>query len=290
MEEHDTQLSQAYRDAHHPAPSPALDARILDAARRAVTKPTPPRRPAWFAWAVPFSTVAVLVLGITLLFEIQRQAPEVMESPTAIPPARLDRVPPASMPADAGPTTATGAAKQARPPFEKQGRIRPEEKETVRVPERTAPASDGASDGEAAGGASVPRASPFPGAALQTLPPPPPPAARIEAPPASVPGPAAAQAAAETNASLAGRSADRSASPSEAAAMVPERASAPATGRALETRKAGPVTESPEKMLETIRRLMREGRLDEARRALDTLRRTYPGYVLPEDMQALSTR
>ncbi|MBK6744419.1 MAG: hypothetical protein IPG66_16225 [Hydrogenophilales bacterium] len=86
MEHRDPNLSQAYRDAPHPEPSSALDARILNAARQAVAKPAVRRRPTWFAWAIPFSSVAVLVLGVTLLLDMQQRAPEVLESPTAPPP------------------------------------------------------------------------------------------------------------------------------------------------------------------------------------------------------------
>lgn len=285
MEERDPQLSQAYREATHPEPSPALDARILDAARKAVAKPATRRRPSWFGWAVPFSSVAVLVLGITLLFRIQHEAPEVLESPTAHPPVHLDRSAPAPAPAE----TATSPSAAELAPRYSAKRARPQAKEAVSAPEHAAPADDAgvAAPSDAASGG-VPVAQPFPveSGSRQTLPPPPPPAAKAEA--RSAPMPAPAQDAAEAAAGLAGRSADMAAKPAAPAAAAPARMGAPA--RSLEKSHVEPALETPEQMLETIRRLMREGRVEEARQALDKLRLTYPGFALPDDLRGLYAR
>jgi hypothetical protein len=104
MQEHDPELSHAYKAAAHPEPPPALDARILAAARQAVT-PQPRRRPAWFGWAVPLSSMAVLVLGISMLFRMQQEAPETLreeQSPLPARPLALTEVTP---PAGSAPTT-----------------------------------------------------------------------------------------------------------------------------------------------------------------------------------------
>lgn len=90
MEERDPLLSQAYREANHAEPPPALDNAILAAARQALATP-PRRRAARFAWAVPLSTAAVLVLGVTLLFQMQRESPETpREAKPAPATARLE--------------------------------------------------------------------------------------------------------------------------------------------------------------------------------------------------------
>lgn len=279
MEHRDPQLSQAYRDAAHPEPAPALDARILDVARQGIVKPAVRPRPAWFGWAVPFSTAAVLVLGVTLLFQIQREAPEVYESPTAMLPTQLDQAAPKSAPADAVMPPTTGAMEQDKPPIAKKQGARLEEKGTAGMPESATSASV------------VAAPQPFPARAgpPQVLPPSPQPGAKMEIRPEPMTVPTSTQDAAEASANLADRSPDQDAKPPAPAAKAPARATA--VGQAMETRNASePVAESPEQMLETIRRLIREDRLDAARQALDRLRRAYPGFELPEDVKGLSIR
>ncbi len=288
MEHHDPRLSQAYRDAAHPEPSPALDARILDAARQAVAKPAARRRPAWFAWAVPFSTAAVLVLGVTLLLEMQRRAPEVLESPTAIPPAiRLDipessPVPPPEPAApqpemDSSPRKAHQDA--APPPKARTPRAAPHESGTT-----VAPAEQTATE-------AAPQPFPAQQSAMSAPPPPPPVMAKPETREAPRPADSAAPEMARSAgaaANMADHSAEAMGAPPPPPAMAPARARAPAVGAAMEKRMAAePVVETPERMVETIRRLMREGRLDEARKELEKLRRAYPGYAMPEDLRGL---
>jgi hypothetical protein len=254
MEHRNPQLSQAYRDAAHPEPSPALDARILDAARQAVAKSAVRKRPAWFAWAAPFSTAAVLILGITLLFQMQRETPEVLESPTAIPPASLD--PTTLVPAETAPTRPTGAAEPTRPTRASKQRARPLASETPSAPESAVQEL-----GETADAA-------FPAQTLQ-----PPTAAKAEdhLPMAA---PVSPQDATEAMATPAARlSAPASKSPAREGA------------NAMEKRMvAEPRVESPEQRLETIRRLLRAGRVDEARQALEELRQAYPQYDIPDDV------
>lgn len=282
MEERDTQLSQAYRDAPHPEPSSALDARILEAARQAMAKPTARRRPSWFAWAVPFSTAAVLVLGITLLFEMQRQAPEVLESPTAIPPAvSLEKAETATeqeaKQAESG--ILRSQDKVAKPTSSVAGPARAQSKES---PKRSAPEPVAADS--AAPIVEAPQPQPFPAQPAAVPAPPPPPA--VKAAPMPVP-----EAARSTGG--AGNLADQAA---EAMSMPPPQAmestnaGASALGNAQAKRKFDKPIETPKQMVETIRRLMREGYLDEAKQTLDRLRRTYPGFDVPEDLRRLQVR
>ena len=50
---------------------------------------------------------------------------------------------------------------------------------------------------------------------------------------------------------------------------------------------ASPAAESPEQWAEKIRQLVREGRGEEARKALEELRGRYPDYALPDDLRAM---
>lgn len=280
MEHRDPQLSQAYRDAAHPEPAPALDARILDAARQGIVKPAVRPRPAWFGWAVPFSTAAVLVLGVTLLFQIHREAPEILESPTAPLPSQLDtpRHAPASAETVEVPppgTTPPGTTARSKPPIAKNERAPSAEKDTV-----------GTANGTASAGGVTAQPIPAQAGAFQE-PPPAPPAAKSQMRPASPP--ALARDAAEAGAAMADGAADRSAKLPAPAVKAPVRAGA--VDPAMEWRSASETaTESPQQLLETIRRLIREDRLDAARQALDRLRRAYPGFELPEDVKGLSIR
>ncbi len=277
MEHHDPRLSQAYRDAAHPEPSPALDARILDAARQAVAKPAARRRPAWFSWVVPYSTAAVLVLGVTLLLEMQQRAPEVLESPTAIPPAiRLDI--PESSPVPP-PEPAAPQPEMDSSPKTRASSAAPRASGTT-----VAPVDQMATE-------AVPQPFPAQQGTMPAPPPPPPVMAKPET--REAPRPAASAApemarSAGAAANMADHSADAMGAVPPSPAMAPARARAPAVGAAMEKRMAAePVVETPERMVETIRRLMREGRLDEARKELEKLRRNYPGYALPEDLKGL---
>ena len=280
MEHRDPNLSQAYRDAAHPEPSSALDARILDAARQAVAKPAARHRPSWFVWAVPFSSVVVLVLGVTLLLDMQQRAPEVLESPTATPPAiRLDipeappvqvvKPAPVEIPAEPGESPRHHKSVESAPPVAGPVRTRPE------VPLRpSSPASSSANPGAVAMPAPVPQ--PYPAQSATE-----PPRAPTQAD--ARPVPESARAVGVTG-NLAEPSTDAMSPPPPARAA--ERAGASAPGNSTEMRKAAqPAAEGPERLVETIRRLIREGRLDQARVTLEKLRQTYPGFDVPEDLK-----
>ena len=263
MIERDPQLSEAYRDAAHPAPSPALDAAILEAARRAVA---PPPRHRWFAWAAPVATTAVLVLGLSLLFNMQREAPETLREAAPPPPqTALDAAPPAPAAAPAGSTNSAPAA-QARTPVPadrqsvaKRGMAEPA---PVTVPAPAARESASQEASRLAGAA--PR--PFPAEV-----------AAVPQPAPASPPPAAAKASAD----LAER---------REAAAAPARSAAPAASQGMARLKAAsPAAEGPEPWLERIRQLVKEGRLEEARKSLEEWRKRYPDGGVPEDLKALVT-
>ncbi|MBK6744420.1 MAG: hypothetical protein IPG66_16230 [Hydrogenophilales bacterium] len=72
-------------------------------------------------------------------------------------------------------------------------------------------------------------------------------------------------------------------------ARADERAGASALGNSIEMRKAAqPVADGPERLVETIRHLIREGRLDQARVTLEKLRQAYPGFDVPENLKDAS--
>ncbi len=254
MIDRDPQLSEAYRDADHPAPSPALDAAILDAARRAVS---PPPRRRWFAWAAPLATTAVLVLGLSLLFNMQWEAPETLREAAPPPPqAALDATPPASAAAPADSAAKPAPAAQAKapvaaegPPVAKRGMAEP-----APVPMPVSPDRESASQEASALAGAAPAPRPFP--------------AEVAAVPQSAPA-SPRPAAAKASADLAER---------REAATAPSRPAAPA---------AGPAAEGPEPWLERIRQLVKEGRLEEARKSLEEWRRRYPDWAVPEDLKGL---
>jgi resuscitation-promoting factor RpfA len=277
MEERDAPLSRAYREAAHPEPSPALDARILEAARQAVARPAARKHSRWSAWAVPLSTTAVLVLGLTLLFEMQRQAPDSMA-----PPGALDYPAPGEMggavPQPAEPTMPRRGGAQEVPVQQlpvPQGEAMDRAEGLGGVAEQAPAAAPERRGGEQRpGGPMAAEPQPFPAqaGASSTQP-----AAKAEA--RAMPAPMADQS-----------TADSAAAP-PAIFTVPDREQAPAApfSQTERTRKAvaAPVPQGPEHWVEKIRKLLREGRLEEARKELEKLQQTHPGFALPEDLKGL---
>lgn len=260
MIERDPQLSEAYRDAAHPAPSPALDATILEAARRAVA---PPPRRRWFAWAAPVATTAVLVLGLSLLFNMQREAPETLREAAPPPPqAALDAAPPAPAAAPVDSAAKPAPAAQARAPAPAEGSSVAKRGMAEPVPMPVSPARESVSQEASNPAGAAPR--PFP--------------AEVAAVPQSAlasPPPAAAKASAD----LVER---------REAASAPARSAVPAASPGMARLKAAsPAAEGPEPWLERIRQLVKEGRLEEARKSLEEWRRRYPDWGVPEDLKGL---
>ncbi len=240
MEERDPILSEAYREASQAEPAKLLDDRILAAARAAVA-PKRQRRSRWFAWAIPLSTAAVLVLAVTLILDMQRQAP----------PHGLE-----GLPAETPSLTMNDSAPAAKA-----------EAEHIASPAKR----------EVTPGASAAR--PGPARAEEAAPP------AIATPEAN---PFPAQRAARQAAALA-----ESRNAAAAGSVAVE--SSPAFGAAAKAQSAAPDTSTveadhaptsgPEVRVREIRRLLREGRDEEAHKALLGLRRQYPDYPLPDDLK-----
>ncbi len=263
MPELDPELSQAYRAAAHPEPSPALDARILAAACQAVS---PRRRPAWFGWAVPLSSTAVLVLGLSLLFRMQQDAPETLreaQSPLPQSTRPIERTESISSgtAATVAPSDALPVAKAARnttvlpapQPHQPLPATLPERAQADVATEKSKLAEI-KSEADAAG---------------------------LATPPAS-PAPAAAQA---------NRAEALSAAPAFSQGMRRMKAAVPATQRSTEqsmpaatAKSAAAVPDTPEHWVESIRLLLRQGNIDAARTRLEALRKRYPDFELPPDL------
>lgn len=258
MQEHDPELSQAYKAAAHPEPPPALDARILAVARQAVT-PQPRRRPAWFGWAVPLSSMAVLVLGISMLFRMQQEAPETLreeQSPLPARPLALTEVTP---PAGSAPTTPP-----ATPPTAKLSKPATQPAAPAPAPQSvpTAPPRHAFPDREAAVADAV-----MEKAADK---------ASVAAPPApAMPQSSLARAAAQEN-----RAEAQSPVPTFSAGMSRMKSAAPVAA------KAATPEETPEQGVEAIRQLLRQGNIDAARTRLEALRKRHPEFPLPPDLES----
>jgi hypothetical protein len=269
MQMHDSELSQAYREARHPEPSPALDARILAAARAAVVPQR--RRPAWFGWAVPLSTTAVLVLGISLLFRMQLEAPETLREDMPPLPA-LESLPgPDAIPAPAPAAQAMAERKADRTPAAPKPRSAPAV--------ATAAPESAANEAAAAAVASAPAVEER--AAIAPMLPP----RSSVADSAAVPAPASAPAPA---ASLAKEYALRAEREVAAKALGPDAAAASAARLKQgmsRMQAAPPLMESPEQWVESIRKLLREGHIEAARKSLEDLQKRYPDFLLPPDLE-----
>lgn len=286
MEERDPLLSEAYRAADHPEPPPALDAGILDAARRAVARPAR-RRAAWFNWAVPLSTTAVLVLGIALLFQVQREAPDTLRDaltgpasphragpapamePRAESPAKpvpVDRVPRGADSAAGGSTTAPTMGSAPSRPAPTPALSSPEA-------DRRQQAADAALAESRSGSseAAAPEPRPFPAQ--------PAPALEVQAGSQAVSAPPLPGRAAEGGTRVAPAAAPASESSRPAGSVFSK---APAGVKSEGMEKA-----TPEQWVERIRQLMAQGRIVEARVLLAEARKRHPALELPEDLQAL---
>jgi len=269
MQMHDSELSQAYREAKHPEPSQALDARILAAAQAAVVPQR--RRPAWFGWAVPLSTTAVLVLGISLLFRMQLEAPETLREDMPALPALESASSPATSSTTAPAAQAMSEVKADRTPA---APIPPSAPAVAAAAPESA-----ANDAEVASVVSAPAAVEERAAIAPMLPP----RSSSVADSGAAPAPAAA-----TGASLAKEYTIRAERETAAKSLNPS--AAPASAARLKQgmsrmQAASSLMERPEQWVESIRKLLREGEIEAARKSLEDLQKIYPDFLLPLDLE-----
>jgi hypothetical protein len=266
---HDAKLTALYREDAQQMPSPAADAAILAAARRAVGA-GPQRRPLllrlrWLTPLLAAATVAVIAIGIVRMIPPEEiaspgaerfRAPAPASAPTpATAPANSPK--PAPAPDTAASAPAKAAAREDRPVRLKQRQVAREA-------------------GDSSAFVPAPPAAPAPprsiAAALE--------ATAERAPAARYEAPAAAPAAATP--------------PPPALAAAQSAPSAPAAAGAMVARKslAAPmpsqdasVTRDPVKWINAIRELRNAGRRDDVARELAEFKRRYPDYELPVDLR-----
>jgi len=258
-EQPDPKVSRRYRELGDEEPPRELDQAILAAAHRAADRPHAPLiAPAGrHRWYFAFGAAAVLVLAVAITVQVeQRPDAEALLPPTvAVPPDRVDRFDtPAEKENKAQAEPSKPLADAGPPPVRER---------------RKAPAQQAAE---------VARAD------------------RLEAPPQQAPAvetqsaPAAAPAAPPSAPSAKTESRDSTSGaatgPFSDQAAPPPMATARPQAKVQESRAvaslAGPLT--PEQLLERIAELRKEGRHDEADKALEEFRKQYPSYRISEEM------
>jgi len=258
-------------------PSPALDARILAAARDAGA---PARRIHPRPWPIAVGVAASLVLAVGIAWHLRplplaepppptadREAPvryiapppELRTAPAAPPPALAKPVP-ASTPTPTPPSPSVALPRMAAPPPMVEAPPPPESPEAPVVLDAPAPAAAVAA------------------ASAAGLPPAPPPAS-LPAPSAqSEPAPAAMRKAAATDAETEDKAVNAAAEAEQAAGDEPDTEVPPATADSPEVRQA---------WLQRIRELAAAGQAEAARASLKEFVRRHPDAPLPDDLRAL---
>jgi hypothetical protein len=277
--ERDPRLELLYRDAAREVPPAHLDAAILAAARREAGS-RPRALSALRRWRVPISLAAVVVLSVsvvTLVEEEGRDSPAGLRSTPAPPVARPAE--PQARPAAPEPKTRKQTAVSApeelslrRDEAASVAEVEPRRRaaERQQAPSSTAPAADpdaGAAPPPAVAGGVFsyqPRESP----------------ARPEADAAQRPAPSAG---------IRGSAADTA---PRAAASQPKPL---ADNRRMQAEQAfavkrapvwqGLEQEPPQKWLERLAELKRQGRTGEANELLAELKRRFPDYPLPSGLE-----
>ncbi len=281
----DERLAARYRALAREEPPAAIDDAVRAAARRAVHA-GPRSRLTSRRWAIPASIAAVLVLtfGITMRMQLEQPGVEstlpTMPSPMAVPQAE-EPAGPASDRETAPDPKREAAQDSKRKAFAKPGR------EGITAPEREAFQGARRLDAPAAKPELKKEAPPAPFRPEPTHAP-----AEVRAPalapaPASGASPAASPAATSPVPSAAATSSAAPAAPAAPAAQAAPAAPAPALRAkrvadppaAAMADRAAP--EAPERKLERIAELRREGRHAEADEALARFRREHPGYAIP---------
>lgn len=305
-EARDEDVRARYRALATEEPPAAIDDAIRAAARRAVSSaPGAVKKRATPRWAVPASIAAVLMLSFGVVIQMQTEAPKTelemragsppvfSQPPTAMAPLEQEARPEDAKRAAPG---APAAKLQAEPPPAAKARA-PEpakrvlqeklvEKKDARAPEPQAFTAEPRTLAKEAPAAPVaappaPPPAPQPKAFADAAP-----AAPAAAAPSAPPAPAR-DAMAERNVAPARRD-EASGSLGLAArakteGLAASRATASPSIATSGAARAEPWPDTPEKKLERIESLRREGRDREADEAIARFRREHPDYRIPED-------
>ncbi len=303
----DDDVSAKYGQLRRPEPPRALDDAILAASRRAVgarpggadggRRGSPTAR-----WALPASVAAVLVLSVMVTLHVQEEQPG-LESPAparrAAPEAKRDAPPPVPGPVvDATPAQAPQEKLAAKESVATQATPAPTAS-AARAAEAVARRdAKAASERAAVASNATPRPAEATRDAVRTSPgfasdpPTVATAPAIDSSKAAPPQPVVAQAPAAPAVPAMQSAAGASAAPPPPAPAV---AAAPAA-RELRARgelsrddarpaaKLADASEPPEKQLERIAALRKDGRHAEADQLLKEFRARHPGYRIPEAM------
>ena len=279
----DEELSRRYRELSREGPPRALDEAILAASRREVeSRPAPLVAPTGRRrWFVPVAAAAVVVLSAVVTLHVQREQPDAEMSTPQIataPPVRKDDAPAASPPAQMREEQlAASRAKEAEAPRERVEAAKPQPERRQRqsapapAPNPAMPSQPPVGESATAMARSEPKAAaeserfsqdPAPVAAA-------PPAAATQmrpAAPAAQPAPRAADSAASSGPSASAESR--------------------ALGGLRDNKMLAKIEmEPPEKILERIASLRREGRAKEADDLYAEFKRRFPRYEIPDAMR-----
>jgi len=264
----DEKVSQKYRELGAPEPPRALDEAILAAATRSARSLHGTARSWTKRWAVPLSIAAVVVLSATVTLRIQHE-----QSGIEVPaPTEKERAaaPPVVV---AEPQLTLKAEEQFKAPTRERRAKTAGRDETRRDETRQAepkPFAQPMRD-------QVPAAAPAAPAAVASAP----------APSAVLSSRAdAARGAASSEAGTMARQVEeRIARDAEAAARAPQVGPVQAQAKRAELAAAAKTAaETPERELERIAELRRQGRHDEADKALAEFRKRHPEFRIPEPM------
>ena len=288
------EIRRRYRELAREEPPRALDDAILAAARRELeTRPAPLVAPTGRRrWTVPVAAAAVIVLSAVLTLHVQREQPdaELGAPQVSQAPARKDEAGPVAPRAEmledklaAQANVEPQREKLAAPNVQPQ-RQRAQEAPPAKAAKPVQPPASSAlatAPAEPKPPADPGRFSPDPGPVAAAPPPAPAsaPAPQMQmrqAAPALQPAPRAADSAGATAASP-------PAAVEERRAIGGLRDSPRFETGALAKREA--VAEPPEKMLERIAALRREGRQKEADDLYTEFRKRFPDYRIPEAMR-----
>ncbi len=269
----DEELASLYRESALEQPPPALDARILAAARATATPAredsTPPRTTSWLnRWRLPFALAATVLMTSTLTLMVREQkvdeiavdgVPVGRAAPATETPRAVEQAAEARQPAPAASTRKSAPAAAATAP-----------QAAARAPDRSARDNAGGSAHKPEAGSDAPSREQGNSRNLAK----------------DQPG---ADAAAKTASPTATQS--RPATPAAPAALSAPTPAAASTERGLRRENSASSAESggpdlsPEHWLDRIRALRREGRTIEADASLAQFRKHYPQFPLPDDMR-----
>lgn len=310
----DQALSRIYREGAWPEPGRQIDQAILTASRRAARA----RHPVLWRWAPSLAVAATVVLTSTLVLKVYREQPEVAapvtaEKPTAdlrnrqpaLPEAKPAEAKPAPTPPvsvatpqgfsssmDAGEAERLDRAKRdlglkelapAGAPAQAAAKPAPPKAPPALKKEEPARADAASTPAPAAPvsvfGAAPPAPKPAPQQAMRMAKPAIPVAQGTTAA-AAQPRPEAAQDMMQLRAAP---QAPEAMKPAPAANSMASRSAV--SGASLDTASAKAAERTPQSWIEDIRKLVKEGKSEEAGAQIAEFKKRYPDYTLPEDLR-----